>query len=454
MDYLLVMTIAGSTMTATAWILRRLLKDRISAKLYYLLVKAAVLYYLIPLPFLKKWYGEVIYIIVPEGQMESVEMEIAQVSLRWTNYVVRADGKTYVNSFMQIQIAAVLIWVLVAGLLMIERMVDYGKKVRRIAGYVDTKMEERHEAVLANLKSRYGINRRVLLYQGENGKPSMTFGVLRPVILCGRDIESREAELVLCHELVHIRRLDAVWKMIVQFMKFLYWWNPIVWLLLDEFDRVCEISCDEVAIRERAEEERKLYGLLLIKEAQEEEKKKPKSLPIRLEIGFGPEMRKVKERMDNLMRNRRWNRFAAGTLVAALIFANSMTVFAYRDVHNEILSDAPQEQIESMLDDDVSLFAPDEEEGEFLTEYEEDEIEEILYDRQFVDEEGNIYMVPDVEPQWGCDHNYVSGKDVRHDLKSDGSCEVTVYRAERCTKCGTIKIGDWVSTTTYAVCPH
>lgn len=456
MEYLLVMMISGSTMTAASWILRRLLRDRISAKLYYLLAKASVLYYLIPLPFLKKWYEEVIHIIVPEGQRESVEMEIAKVSLRWTNYVVRADGKAYVNSFMQIQMAAVIIWVSVACLLMINRMADYVKKARRIAGYVDTKMEERHEAVLADLKSRYGIKRRVLLYQGENGKPSLTFGVFRPVILCGRDIESREGELVLCHELVHIRRLDAVWKMIVQFMKYLCWWNPVVWLLHDEFDRVCEISCDEAAILGRSEEERRLYSLLLIEEAQEKEKKKkPRSLSLGWEIGFGPEMRRVKERMDNLMRNRRWNRFAAGTLVAALIFANSMTVLAYRDGYNEILSEnASQEQIENMLDDDVSLFAPDETEGEFLTEYEEDEIEEILYDRQFVDEEGNIYMVPDVESHWGCDHSYVSGKDVRHDLKSDGSCEVTVYKAERCSKCGTVKIGDLVSITYYPSCPH
>lgn len=194
----------------------------------------------------------------------------------------------------------------------------------------------------------------------------------------------------------------------------------------------------------------------MIEEAQEKEKKKkPRSLSLGWEIGFGPEMRRVKERMDNLMRNRRWNRFVAGTLVAALIFANSMTVLAYRDGYNEILSEnASQEQIENMLDDDVSLFAPDETEGEFLTEYEEDEIEEILYDRQFVDEEGNIYMVPDVEPHWGCDHSYVSGKDVRHDLKSDGSCEVTVYKAERCSKCGTVKIGDLISITYYPSCPH
>lgn len=455
MEYLLVMMISGSTMTAASWILRRLLRDRISAKLYYLLAKAAILYYLIPLPFLKKWYEEVIRIIVPEGQRESVEMEIAKVSLRWTNYVVRADGKAYVNGYMQIQIAAVIIWVSVACLLMINRMADYMEKVRRIAGYVDTKMEERHEAVLADLKNRYRIKRRVLLYQGESGKPSLTFGVLRPVILCGRDIESREAELVLCHELVHIRRLDAVWKMIVQFMKYLCWWNPVVWLLFDEFDRVCEMSCDEAVILGRTEEERKLYSLLLIEEAQEKEKKKPKSLSLRLEIGFGPEMRRVKERMDNLMRNRRWNRFAAGTLVAALIFANSMTVLAYRDAHNEIMpEDASQEEIDKMLDDKEVLFTPDEVEGEVFANFEEQETDVILYDRQFTDENGNIYMIPDVEPHWSCDHNYVSGKETRHDTKSDGSCEVSKYKAERCSKCGTIKIGDLISITYYPSCPH
>ncbi len=56
MEYLLVMSLSGSTMTGIYLLLRYLFKGKISARLYYLLAKVAVIYYLIPLPFLKGWY--------------------------------------------------------------------------------------------------------------------------------------------------------------------------------------------------------------------------------------------------------------------------------------------------------------------------------------------------------------------------------------------------------------
>lgn len=453
MEYLLMMTLSGSTITAVCWILRRLLRERISAGFYYLLAKAAVLYYLIPLPFLKEWYGKAIRIVVPEERMEAAKMEIAHVPLTWTKYIVDVDDRTYTNNYMQLQTAAVFIWLSVACLLMIDQIIKYVRNARRIAGYIDMKMTDSEEAFLSDIKERYGVRRRVLLYQGEPEKPSLTFGIFRPVILCGREIGSRESELVVRHEMVHIRRLDAFWKMLIQFVKFLHWCNPIMWLLLDEFDRVCEISCDEAAVQGLPEEDRKRYMRLLIEEAQEA--KEAKGISLKWKAGFGPKMKRVKERMDNLMRKKKWNRFAAGTLVAALIFANSMTAFAYRDEINEsVPEDISQEQLEMALESDTVLFTYEEAVGEVFSEFDEQGMDEILYDRQFTDEEGNVYPIPDAEPYGNCDHNYEPGVETRHNKYSDGSCVVTKYKAERCSKCGALKMGDYISSTHYAVCPH
>lgn len=449
MEYLLMMTLSGSTMTVTCWLLRFLLRNRISARSYYLLAKAAVLYYLIPLPFLKGWYSKVLRVIVPKDKME-----IAHISLARINYMVNADGSVYVNRYAKNQIGMVLIWLTVAIFLMARRMVKYFRSARWIAGYTSTKMTDRQKTYIVGLKEEYGIKRNVLLYQGETGDSSMTFGIYRPVIICGREVGSREAELLIRHELVHIKRLDALWKMFMQFVIFLHWCNPVMWSLYFALDRFCELSCDETVMRGKAKTEVDEYLLLLIEEAQREEEHKKKKISLKWKVGFSSSMRRVRERMDNLMKNKRWNRFAVGTLVAALIFANSMTAFAYKDGHNEIMpEDMSQEQIETVLETDAIGFALAETDEEVLRDFGVSEIE-IRYDRQFIDEEGNIYPIPEIEPQWGCDHTYEAGTEVRHNKNSDGSCVVTVYNAERCTKCGTIKLGDLRSTTTFVKCPH
>lgn len=450
MEYLLMMTLSGSTMTVTCWLLRFLLRNRISARSYYLLAKAAVLYYLIPLPFLKGWYSKVLRVIVPKDKME-----IAHISLARINYMVNADGSVYVNRYAKNQIGMVLIWLTVAIFLMARRMVKYFRSARWIAGYTSTKMTDRQKTYIVGLKEEYGIRRNVLLYQGETGDSSMTFGIYRPVIICGREVGSREAELLIRHELVHIKRLDALWKMFMQFVIFLHWCNPVMWSLYFALDRFCELSCDETVMRGKAKTEVDEYLLLLIEEAQREEEHKKKKISLKWKVGFSSSMRRVRERMDNLMKNKRWNRFAVGTLVAALIFANSMTAFAYKDGFNEIVSgETSRDEIENRLQKDIFEFVPDEiDEGEMST-FDMSEIIELKYDAQFTDEEGNVYPIPEVEPHWGCDHTYVSGTATDHEKTSDGGCIVRQFRAQRCSKCGTVVRGDLISTTTYVVCPH
>lgn len=56
MKYLLIMSFSGSTMVVIYMLFRILLRDQMPARLQYLLVKVAALFYLIPLPFVKDWY--------------------------------------------------------------------------------------------------------------------------------------------------------------------------------------------------------------------------------------------------------------------------------------------------------------------------------------------------------------------------------------------------------------
>lgn len=448
MAYLLIMTLSGSVMTLICLLLRCLSGNRVSARMYYLLAKAAVLYYLIPLPFLKKWYRGVVRAVLPEK-----EMEIARILLTKTNYAVHTDERIYVNAYAELQIAIVAVWLSVAVLLMAGQLVKYLRTARWIAGYTSTKMTDYQKAYLTGIKEEYGIRRHVLLYQGMDGEPSMTFGVYRPVIICGREVGSREAELLIRHELVHIRRLDALWKMLMQLVVFIHWWDLIMWILYYMFDRFCELSCDETVMAGKPEEEIDEYLRLLIAEAQEEDKSKKPLL--KWKAGFGDNMREIRERVENLMSKKRWNKFAAGTLVATLIFANSMTVFAYKDTYHEGMpEDVSQEEIESSLQWDLVEFAPEETYGEVVSDFDEQGTDVILHDRQFTDEDGNVYPIPEIAPQWGCDHDYVSGIETGHRKNSDGSCVVEKYHAQRCSKCGYVLRGDRISVTTYDVCPH
>ncbi|MDE6319644.1 MAG: M56 family metallopeptidase, partial [Lachnospiraceae bacterium] len=262
MEYLLVMSFSGSTMMGFYLLLKYLLKDKVSSRLYYLITKEAVLFFLIPLPFLKGWYEKAICSAIPKGQMKGVQIPVA-----WTKYIVHTGEKRYINSYAVIQTTAVTVWLLVACTMMVGLLLKYFRIRRLILRYKATEMTERQQSFLTELKKQYGVRRPVILCQGQDGDHTMTFGLCRPVIICNKEIDSWEAEIHVRHEMVHIKRLDALWKILTRLVVILHWWNPIAWMLRRDLEQVCECSCDEIVMQGKTREEVKVYLRLLINEA-------------------------------------------------------------------------------------------------------------------------------------------------------------------------------------------
>lgn len=452
MEYLLVLTISGSTITAVYLLLRCLLKHKICARYFDLLARAAILYYLVPLPYLKKCYLVVLRRLLPESPVL-----ISKISLSRRNHIVYAEDALHVNIYAGVQMVAAILWILAIGILLAVWMIEYVRLARIAARYADMAMTPECRAFLENLKKQYKIRRRVYLYEAMAGENTITFGFFKPVIICSRATTSPEAELLVRHELVHIKRMDVLWKMLMDLARMIHCYNPLVWILHSSFEQVCECSCDEIVMQERADVEVKEYLRLMIEEAREKEEKE---VSLRWKSGFGDNTQKMKERMENLMRKKKWNRVAAVALVAALTFANSMTVFAYREpVERETTEEVSAEEIDRALESDTFVFVPGGVGGEVVQEFNSsgihESVQEFLYDRQFVDEEGNIYPILEndgIEPH--CDHTFVTGIGGDHIKTSGGGCIVTEFHAQRCSKCGYIIQGAEISRTIYKTCPH
>ncbi len=452
MENLLVMSISGATITVVYLLLRCFLKHKICARFFDLLARAAILYYLVPLPYLKKFYLAVLRLLLPDSPVL-----ISKISLSRRNHIVYAEDALHVNVYAGAQTMIAVIWVSIICVLLTGWLITYVRLARIAARYADMVMTPECRAFLENLKREYGIRRRVFLYEAMAGENTITFGFFKPVIICSEATTSPGAELLVRHELVHIKRMDTLWKMIMELARMIHCYNPFVWILHSSFEQVCEHSCDKIATQNATEEEVELYRRLMLEEALGD---KIEIVSLRWKSGFGNNAQKIRERMENLMSKKKWNRTAAIVLVAALTFANSMTVFAYREpVERELPENTSQEEIEKMTRSDTLMFVPDEVDEEVVQEFKESEVpervQEILYDKQFVDEAGDIYPImedDEIEPH--CNHTFISGTIYDHIKNSNGGCEMRECRAQRCSKCGYIIQGELISTTIYVKCPH
>ncbi|HJD21827.1 MAG TPA: M56 family metallopeptidase [Candidatus Gemmiger faecigallinarum] len=97
----------------------------------------------------------------------------------------------------------------------------------------------------------------------------VTAGVLRPVLLVPRGMAAPAgADLMLIHELTHLRRHDLAFKLLLTVVCGLHWYNPAVWLLARRAGRDIETACDEQVAAGRGSAFRAAYSDALLHAAR------------------------------------------------------------------------------------------------------------------------------------------------------------------------------------------
>jgi HEAT repeat protein len=97
-------------------------------------------------------------------------------------------------------------------------------------------------------RTRLGVKRPVRLLSSAGTRMPMTFGVSSPTIIVPSDAGTWSAErrdVVLLHELAHIRRGDALTLAAAQAMRALHWFNPLARMALHRVRAEAERACDD-----------------------------------------------------------------------------------------------------------------------------------------------------------------------------------------------------------------
>ena len=146
----------------------------------------------------------------------------------------------------------------------------------------------------------------------------MTYGIIKPVILIPAGVKG-DLKYALEHEYTHMRRLDALWKLLLALTLAVHWFNPAVWLMYRLADRDIELSCDEAVVRRLGDCSRGDYARALIYAEESRIKASP------LFSGFGTNT--TKERITEIMNYKKKSALSiiAAVIIVALLAACSTT---------------------------------------------------------------------------------------------------------------------------------
>ncbi|WP_157793995.1 M56 family metallopeptidase [Paenibacillus donghaensis] len=115
--------------------------------------------------------------------------------------------------------------------------------------------------------SEHPTSRSVQIRQCDLIQTPLTYGVFRPVVLLPSITDwtdETKLQYILTHEFVHIRRCDALTKLILAFVVSVHWFNPLVWVMYVLVNRDIEISCDEAVVKSFGVSHKSAYAMTLI----------------------------------------------------------------------------------------------------------------------------------------------------------------------------------------------
>jgi beta-lactamase regulating signal transducer with metallopeptidase domain/uncharacterized GH25 family protein len=108
-------------------------------------------------------------------------------------------------------------------------------------------------AALQTLSDRWSLNVTPILVQSKDAIVPQVVGLVKPVILLPAAAVNRlsvdELELILTHELAHIRRHDMWLHLLQRLTETVLFFNPAVWFLSHRISAVREDCCDDIACR-------------------------------------------------------------------------------------------------------------------------------------------------------------------------------------------------------------
>ena len=141
-------------------------------------------------------------------------------------------------------------WLIVAGVMVgrVVRSYCYTRALKRDAKVLPQPYPER----LMHAKASVGLKSTVQLCDSVGVSQPMAVGLIHPAILIPKSVTdqltSAEFDLVLLHELAHIKRWDN-WTLLLQKLaESLFFFNPAIWWIGRKLNQEREIACDDLTV--------------------------------------------------------------------------------------------------------------------------------------------------------------------------------------------------------------
>lgn len=241
----------AAAIAAILFLLLRLMKQSSALSRYYLASSGLLLTALLPLIAIFKALSQPAVVAVEQlptqnDDLLDVVFVLADVGFGFSGWIQRLE-------MLISMISPYVVWFWFAGMMfMLVRLsggylIAYRLKTRYIQP-----IENKYAVLAGKLATSMKISRKVLVFESFKVDVPMVIGYFKPVILLPAGLLTRipydQIEMILAHELAHIRRSDFLVNLLQSLVEVLLFFNPFVWWISSVIRQERENICDDMAL--------------------------------------------------------------------------------------------------------------------------------------------------------------------------------------------------------------
>lgn len=235
------------------------------------------------------------------------------------------------------------LWITITILLLAYNLFMYMNFLSREKKYFCKVYNKEIDLIISNICNILGLNKVDYKFSDKVTTP-MVVGLFKKIIILPSNITSIDNyDMVLKHEIVHIKNKDIECKFLLLFLRIIYCFNPIIYKFVEQIDEVLELRCDEIVLENQSQEYKIKYAQVLLNQIESNRKQR-----YVFSMNFANKRGNIMRRFSNIVdKTKKKNVIGISCVTAGIIIVSSAIIFSIPSVNFAVFKENGLEEVEN-----------------------------------------------------------------------------------------------------------
>lgn len=268
---------------------------------------------------------------------EEIIFEEPEIKFESENTIIEIDDSINIKNDIFFNISRVLpyIWSTIAIILLGYNLLNYLIFLYNQKRHYILDKNINIDKIMEKLCAQMDI-KNVSYRISENIQTPMTIGIFNKKIILSKEIlENKEYELILKHELFHIKNKDIEYKFLLLILNCVYWFNPIIYMFTNQIDEILELNCDEYVLQGKEQACRIEYAEILLNQIERNKGKQCK-----FSMSFANRKENIMKRFSNIVdKSNKKSVISLGIVLTALLLISVTLIICIPNINFALVDD-------------------------------------------------------------------------------------------------------------------